>query len=133
MVCDEEIATATESPGDNPAGVDLGICNPAAVAFSDDALLYSGDALREDKHYFQCEEYQTEGPCGPSRKAQWAQEKLAKRKDHFLHALSKDIVERCVEHDVGTIIVGDPSGVDEDDWIGVGTATSGWITGHING
>ena len=76
----------------------------------------SGSTLREDKHYFQREEYQTEGNRGPSQTAQWAREKLSRRKDHFLHALSKDIVERCVEHDVGTLVVGDPSGVDDDDW-----------------
>jgi putative transposase len=114
VVCEHEIAT--ESPGEKVAGVDLGICNPAAVAFPNDALLYPGNTLREDKHYFQREEYQTKGPHGPSEKAQWAREKLAKRKEHFLHALSKDIVERCVEHDVGTLVVGDPSGVDDDDW-----------------
>jgi putative transposase len=74
------------------------------------------NTLRESKQYFQQEEYQTEGDHGPSQTAQWAREKLAKRKDHFLHALSKDIVEQCVDHDVGTLVVGDPSGVDEDDW-----------------
>ena len=114
VVCKHEIAA--ETPGENVAGVDLGICNPAAVAFPDDALLYPGNTLREDKHYFQQEEYQTEGEHGPSNKAEWAREKLSRRKDHFLHALSKDIIERCVEHDVGTLVVGDPSGVDEDDW-----------------
>ena len=114
VVCEHEIAT--ESPGHKTAGVDLGICNPAAVALPDDALLYPGNRLREDKHYFQQAEYQTEGPHGPSQQAQWARDKLAKRKDHFLHALSKDIVERCADHDVGTLVVGDPSGVDEADW-----------------
>ena len=114
VVCEHEIAT--ESPGDKTAGVDLGICNPAAVALPDDALLYPGNRLREDKHYFQQAEYQTEGPDGPSQTAQWARAKLAKRKDHFLHALSKDIVERCADRGVGTLVVGDPSGVDEDDW-----------------
>ncbi len=114
VVCATEIDA--ESPGENTAGVDLGICNPAAVAFPDDALLYPGNTLREDKHYFQQEEYQTEGDHGPSQTAQWAREKLSRRKDHFLHALSKDIVDRCVEHNVGTLVVGDPSGVDEDDW-----------------
>jgi len=48
VVCEHEIAT--ESPGDKIAGVDLGICNPAAVALPDDALLYPGNRLREDKH-----------------------------------------------------------------------------------
>ncbi|ERH09157.1 MAG: hypothetical protein J07HX64_00909 [halophilic archaeon J07HX64] len=64
VVCETEITA--ESPGENTAGVDLGICNPAAVAFPDDALLYPGDTLREDKHYFQREEYQTEGPQSES-------------------------------------------------------------------
>ncbi len=114
VVCEVEINAA--SPGENTAGVDLGICNPAAVAFPDDALLYPGNTLREDKHYFQQAEYQTAGDHGPSQKAQWAREKRGRRKDHFLHALSKDIVERCVNHDVGTLVVGDPSGVDDDDW-----------------
>jgi putative transposase len=114
VVCEKEVSV--ESPGENTAGVDLGICNPAAVAFPDDALLYPGNTLREDKHYFQQEEYQTEGPHGPSQKAEWAREKLSRRKDHFLHALSKDIVERCVDHNVGTLVVGDPSGVDDDNW-----------------
>ena len=114
VICKTEIAA--ESPGEKTAGVDLGICNPAAVAFPDDALLYPGHTLREDKHYFQREEYQTEGPHGLSQTAEWAREKLSKRKEHFLHALSKDIVERCAERNVGTIVVGDPSGIDEDDW-----------------
>ena len=114
VVCTHEIDAA--SPGEKVAGIDLGICNPAAVAFPDDALLYPGNTLREDKYYFQQEEYQTEGEHGPSMKATWAREKLAKRKDHFLHALSKDIVERCVNHDVGTLVVGNPSGVGEKDW-----------------
>jgi len=100
------------------AGVDLGICNPAAVVFPDDALLYPGNRLCEDKHYFQLprEEHQTEGSHAPSRTAEWARENISRRKDHFLHALSKNIAERCVEHDIGTLVVGDLSGVDEDDW-----------------
>ena len=114
VVCKKEIAA--ESPGEKTAGVDLGICNPATVAFPNDALLYPGNTLREDKHYFQREEYQTEGNRGPSQTAQWARKKLSRRKEHFLHALSKDIIERCIDHNVGTLVVGDPSGVDEDNW-----------------
>ncbi len=79
VVCEKELSA--ESPGDKTAGVDLGICTPAAVAFPDDALLYPGDTLREDKQYFQREEYQTEEPHGPSQTAQWARKKLSRRKD----------------------------------------------------
>ncbi|WP_302082895.1 RNA-guided endonuclease InsQ/TnpB family protein [Salinibaculum rarum] len=114
VVCKHEIAA--ESPGKKTAGVDLGICNPAAVALPGDALLYPGGSLREDKHYFEQEKYQTDGNHRPSQKAEWAREKLARRKDHFLHALSKDIVERCVKQNVGTLVVGNPSGSDEQDW-----------------
>jgi transposase, IS605 OrfB family, central region len=114
VVCEHELAA--ESPGDNVAGVDLGICNPATVAFPDDAVVYPGNRLREDKHYFTREEYQTEGGDGPSQNAEWAREKLSRRKTQFLHALTRDIVERCVSHDVGTLVIGDPSGVDEAEW-----------------
>ena len=96
--------------------MDLGICNPATVAFPDDAVVYPGNRLREDKHYFTDDEYQTEGGNGPSQRAEWAREKLAHRKTHFLHALAKDIIERCVSHNVGTLVIGDHSGVDESDW-----------------
>jgi len=114
LVCEHEIAA--ESPGDTVAGVDLGICNVAAVAFPDDAVLYPGNRLREDKHYFQQDEYGTEGEAGPSNRALWARWKLERRKTHFLHALSKDIVERCADRGVGTLVVGDPSGADEENW-----------------
>lgn len=105
-----------ESPGDGVAGVDLGICNVAAVALPDDALLYPGNRLGEDKHYFQQAEYDTEGEDRPSNRAQWARRKLARRKIRFLHALSKDIVERCADRGVGTLVVGDPSGADAANW-----------------
>ena len=114
VVCEHDLDT--ESPGDTVAGVDLGICNPATVAFPEDAVVYPGNRLREDKHYFTGDEYQTEGGNGPSQRVEWAREKLARRKTHFLHALAKDIIERCVSHNVGTLVLGDPSGVDESDW-----------------
>ena len=41
-----------ESPGNRTAGVDLGICNIAAVSFGDESLLYPGGALKEDEYYF---------------------------------------------------------------------------------
>ena len=62
VVCEHTIAA--ESPGDTVAGVDLGICNPAAVAFPNDAVVYPGNRLREDKHYFTREKYQSEGENG---------------------------------------------------------------------
>jgi len=44
--------------------------------------------------------------------------KRTARQTHFLHALSKAIVEECVERDVGTLVVGDLGGIREDDETG---------------
>jgi putative transposase len=111
-----EVEVPEESPGDKVAGVDLGICVSAAVAYPNEAVLYPGNTLKEDKHYFQREEYETEGPNGPSNRAEWARETLSRRTTDFRHKLSHKIAEQCVERDVGTIVIGDPSGVEEDDW-----------------
>ena len=54
IVCHVEIDDP-DPPGDRVAGIDLGICNFAAVAVGDDALLYPGGALKEDDYYFQKE------------------------------------------------------------------------------
>jgi putative transposase len=64
-----------DTPGENTAGVDLGICNTAAISVGDETLLYPGNALKEDAHYFRREEYDTEGENGPSTRAEWARQK----------------------------------------------------------
>ena len=116
FVCKMRIEVA-ETPGEKTAGVDLGICNTAAVSFGDDTVLYPGNALKEDAHYFRQQEYNTEGENGPSDHAKWARQKKSRRQEHFLHALSKDIVEQCVDRDVGTIAVGHPKNIrDDTDW-----------------
>jgi putative transposase len=108
---------ADNHAGERTAGVDLGICNTAAVSVGDETLLYPGNALKEDAHYFRREEYQTEGEDGPSTHAEWARQKKSRRQDHFLHALSKDIVAQCAARDVGTLAVGHPKTIrDDEDW-----------------
>ncbi|XGI84756.1 RNA-guided endonuclease InsQ/TnpB family protein (plasmid) [Halorutilales archaeon Cl-col2-1] len=115
IVCRKEIPVE-DAPGDDVAGIDLGMKNYVAIAYEDgDPELYPGNRLKQDKHYFTQEEYQTEGEDGPSEKALRARRKLSRRKDHFLHTLSRHIVERCVEKDVGTIAVGDLSDIREDE------------------
>ena len=47
------------------AGVDLGITNTATVAFPDEYVLYPGNSLKQDRHYFTRAEYDTEGENGP--------------------------------------------------------------------
>ena len=116
FVCEMQIDTP-ETPGEKTAGVDLGICNTAAVSLGDETLLYPGNALKEDAHYFRHEEYATEGENGPSNEAQRHRRKQARRQDHFLHVLSKDIVEQCATRSVGTIAVGHPKKIrDDSDW-----------------
>jgi len=51
IVCKHEIEA--ESPGDETAGIDLGISNFAAVSYSTgDHELYPGNALKTDERYF---------------------------------------------------------------------------------
>ena len=106
-----------ESDGEKTAGIDLGISNTAAVSVGEETLLYPGNALKEDAHYFRQIEYDTEGEDGPSQTAAWARQKKARRQEHFLHAVSKDIVQECDERNVGTIAVGHPKNIRQDgDW-----------------
>jgi putative transposase len=75
-------------PGDRVAGIDLGICNFAAVAVGDEALLYPGGALKEDDYYYQKERAKCDD--SDSRKARRLDRKRRGRRDHFLHAVSAD-------------------------------------------
>lgn len=111
-----EVDVPEETPGDKVAGVDLGICISAAVAYPEEAVLYPGNTLKEDRKYFSKEEYQAEGSDEPSNRSEWAGENLSRRTEDFRHKLSHEIAEQCVERDVGTIVIGDPSGVEEQDW-----------------
>ncbi|WP_435079107.1 RNA-guided endonuclease InsQ/TnpB family protein [Halococcus sp. AFM35] len=110
IVCRHEIEV--ESPGDRTAGVDLGICNVAAVSFGNESLLYPGGALKEDEYYFGKKRAETNGSS--SREGRHLDRKRADRRTHFLHALSKHIVQECVERSVGTLVVGDLGGIRDD-------------------
>jgi len=113
FVCRHEIEP--EPPGDDVAGIDLGIANLAAVSFGDHGVLYPGGALKEDEYWFQKKRAKCDDSA--SAEAERLDRKRAERRSHFLHALSKDIVAGCVERGVGTIVVGDLSGIrDGVDW-----------------
>jgi putative transposase len=115
FVCKKELKV-TESAGDGVAGVDLGIKNIAAVAFPDEYVLYPGNAVKQDKHYFTRAEYDTEGENGPSANAEWARQKRSRRETHFFHGLTDAIIEDCVARDVGTLAVSWPEDARKDDW-----------------
>ena len=52
LVCKDEVETP-DAPGNESAGVDLGICNFASVAYStEQADLYPGNRLKQDGYYF---------------------------------------------------------------------------------
>jgi putative transposase len=52
LVCKHEVETP-DTPGDETAGVDLGICNFAAIAYStEETDLYPGNRLKQDGYYF---------------------------------------------------------------------------------
>ena len=116
FVCEMQI-DQPESPDEKTASIDHGICNTAAVSVGTETLLYPGNALNEDAHYFRQKEDDAEDENGPSAHAEWARQKKSRRQHHFLHALSKDSVEQCAKRDVGTIAVGHPRNIrDDSDW-----------------
>jgi len=104
-----------DTPGDGVAGIDLGICNLAAVSFGDGSVLYPGGALKEDEYWFHKKRAECDDPS--SAEAKRLDQKRTDRRTHALHALSKDIVKRCAQRGVGTIVVGDLSSIrDGEDW-----------------
>lgn len=114
LVCTVEM-DVLDSPGEKTAGVDLGICNIAAVSFGDETLLFPGGALKEDKHYFKQREYACEGENGLSRAARRAKRTLKRRRQHFHHVLSARIIAECIERNVGRLMVGKLTGIRTDD------------------
>jgi putative transposase len=124
FVCRHEIDPTP--PGDEVAGIDLGISNLAAVSFGDEAVLYPGGALKEDEYWFQKQRAKCDDATSPESERLTG--KRTARRSHFLHAVSKDVVERCADRGVGTIVVGDLGGIREDaDWGDSGNlALHGW-------
>jgi len=113
LVCKDEIETP-DAPGNESAGVDLGICNFAAVAYStEEANLYPGNRLKQDGYYFPKELAKCDDSGG--ERTTRLHKKWSERRTHFFHALAKHIVERCIENDVGRINVGKLAGVREDE------------------
>ena len=111
LVCTEHIKTP-DSAGDETAGIDLGICNFAAVSYSsEDAELYPGNRLKEDGYYFPKKIAHCDDSSGDE--ALRLHHKWSERRTHFFHSLAKHIVDRCVEKEVSQIHVGDLEGIRE--------------------
>jgi putative transposase len=111
LVCTNEIETP-EAPGEETAGIDLGISNVATVAYSaEEAELYPGNRLKQDGYYFPKEIAACDD--ANSTRATRLHRKWSERRTHFLHSLATHIVQRCVRKGVGRINVGDLAGVRE--------------------
>ena len=113
LVCKDEVETP-DAPGTETAGIDLGICNFATVAYStEEADLYPGNRLKQDGYYFPKEIANCDDSGG--EKATRLHAKWSERRTHFFHSLATHIVQRCIENGVGHINVGKLAGVREDD------------------
>jgi len=116
VVYEDEVKESS-SPGDRTAGIDLGVENFLAISFGDETRLYPGNQMKENIHYAQQIEYECEGSNGWSNRAIKTTNKITRRKNHFLHALSKHIVELCGTKNVGELVVGDLTYIREGvDW-----------------
>jgi putative transposase len=90
LVCKDEIETPP-APGDETAGVDLGVSNFAAVAYStEEADLYPGNRLKQDGYYFPKEIAKCDDSSG--ERATRLHAKWSERRTHFFHSLAKHIV-----------------------------------------
>ncbi|WP_254824607.1 RNA-guided endonuclease InsQ/TnpB family protein [Haloglomus halophilum] len=113
LVCKHEVETPDPS-GEETAGIDLGVSNFAAVAYStEDANLYPGNRLKQDGYYFPKEIAKCDDSSG--ERATHLHQKWSERRTHFFHSLAKHIVQRCIEKGVCRINVGNLEGVREDD------------------
>ena len=113
IVCKVEI-DALESTGDSTVGVDLGICNFATLAYEDGhSELYPLNCLKQDDYYFSKHVAECDDPN--SEQSTRLNHKKPTRRTHYFHALSSHIVEHCAQNGVGTIVVGDLSGIREDE------------------
>ena len=104
FVCKVELSV--ESTGDSYAGVALGGGNLAAVALPDEYILYPGNSINEDLHYF-AQNTQQESPSSVNTSTPDAQGrcKLSRRKTHYYHTLTRSIIDKCASQDVGTLAV----------------------------
>ncbi len=111
VICEHEVEP--EETGYGTVGIDLGIDNFVALSFSDgETQLYPANKLKEDEYYFSKKIAECDDPS--SAKANRLHHKRSKRREHFLHALSKHIVDECRRRCVGTIAVGNLGGIREN-------------------
>jgi IS605 OrfB family transposase len=116
---------------DRRAGVDLGVIHPYAVVTQDAGLLVSGRALRAEsylhlgdqkaRHAKASKQAPKRGQRGSRR---WRRHRLRVRRveaqhrrrvHQAQHQAAKQVVAFAVQHRVGTLVVGDPTGITGQD------------------
>ncbi len=116
------------SAGDGVAGVTLGNSTIASVAFPSEYVLYPGNTLKEDAHYFTQAEGGTERLDTPTNQARRT---LTKRETHFYHVLTSTIITECVDRGVGTLAVRWPNGADVEEKRANGQTSHSWAYDRI--
>jgi putative transposase len=112
LVCKHAVEMP-DSPGNESAGIDLGICNFAAVAYSiDSADLYPGNALKEDNYYFAKEIAKCD--AADSNRATRLHRTKSARQRHFIHGWATHVTEQCVANTVGDVYIGKLAGIREE-------------------
>lgn len=109
----EEPAVSGEKP--HLAGIDFGTANIAAIVSTDHASrIYKGGAVLSANRCFQKKKAEAVGIITRGKKHKYADSarlrRLSLRHDCFtkdmMHKVSTDIVRYCVQHGVGTIVMG---------------------------
>ncbi|MFB6283781.1 MAG: RNA-guided endonuclease InsQ/TnpB family protein, partial [Halobacteria archaeon] len=112
LVCKHEVETP-KKPGEETAGIDLGISNFLAISYSTEkSEIYPSNRLKQDEYYFLKEIAKCDD--SDSNKARKLHHKRTERRNQFIHSLAKKVVERCVEENVGLIRIGDLSWIRTD-------------------
>src|SRR6266581_7777678 len=118
-----EVPQAETAPGENHATVDLGEIHLAAVTTNaSNALIVTGRGIRSlkrqrakqlgqlAKKQSRCKKYSRRW-----KKLQRAKNKQCRRAERRIHALrhkaTRQVIDFCVEHKVGTLFIGNPHGV----------------------
>ncbi|WP_262298056.1 RNA-guided endonuclease InsQ/TnpB family protein [Microvirga sesbaniae] len=118
-----DLAKAKDAPGGNRATVDLGEIHLAAVATSTgEALVVSGRGIRSDKRLLSKQLGEIARKRSRCRKGSRRAKRLQKARERRTllsrrrirdkrHKGTRKVIDYCVEHQVGTLYVGDPRGV----------------------
>jgi putative transposase len=113
------------------AGVDLGIIHPYAVVTEQTGLLVSGRALRAESYLHRNDQQARQtraarrapapGQRGSRRwrrhraRRRWVEARHRRRVHQAQHQAAKQVIAFAVQYQVGTLVVGDPTGITKQD------------------